>query len=509
MTELPRPLSWPAARRHGAVVIQHPAWEEARNAVLDLAAEGPVTVFLTGDPGSGKTWLLRELATSLGEHGFPTVALLRGDLPIPLGDGVAVLVDEASYMPDGTRAELVSQDRGVVVLADIEPFVAPTGDDGPVPVQIHLRLLTDDEIDVFVTDWLHQAGLSSAILDSYGLSRLAEHSGGAVRLIAQLLTAAVALARDEGDSLYLTGDLIDQVAAFRLGASMPDLTTSTSAPLSVAPRIPAPPAAATILRLVPPTAQRPPPAIPASAPVIVPPSAGKPSRRNTYRRALVGSALAASVVAAIVVSGSRRDAPLGPALSQLPLQSAQLAAPDAAASASPIVIADRATPEPTAPAPAPLDAATAIDAPAALPPLQAASIPAPIALAEAAPTLATRLPAPLLATAPTQAAASRTTAPAAAATAPISVAAIPPPTLVPVISSGVVAPIPAVLRQAASGLILVAQRGDTLERLYTDIYRDRHAPPFAAILAVNPAPFKPGAVVVFPAPIGGWGRVQR
>lgn len=509
MTDLPRPLSWPAAQRHDPVVVQHPAWEEARNAVLDLAAEGPVTVFLTGEPGSGKTWLLRELAASLGEHGFPTIALLRGDLPIPLGDGVAVLVDEASYMPDEIRAELASQDRGVVVLADIEPFVAPTGDDDPVPVQIHLRLLTDDEIDLFVTEWLHQAGLSSAILDPHGLSRLAEHSGGAVRLIAQLLTAAAALARDDGGSLYLTGDLIDQVAAFRLGTSMPDLTTGTSAPLSVVPRIPTPPAAATILHVVPQAAPRPPPLIPAPAPVMVPPSAGKPSKRNTYRRALVGSALAASVVAAIVVSGSRHDAPSMPALSQPPLQSAQVAVPDTAASASPIVTTDRAPPEPTAPAPAPLDAATAIDAAPALPPLQAASIPAPIAVADAPPTLATRLPAPSLATAPSQAAAPRTAAPAAAATAPIAVAAIPPPTLVPVISSGVVAPIPAVLRPAASGLILVAQRGDTLERLYADIYRDRHAPPFAAVLAVNPAPFKPGAVVVFPEPIGGWGRTQR
>lgn len=477
--------------------------------MLDLAAEGPVTVFLSGEPGSGKTWLLRELATSLGEHGFPTVALLRGDLPIPLGDGVAVLVDEASYMPDETRAELARQDRGVVVLADIEPFVAAPADDDPVPRQIHLRLLTDAEIDPFVTEWLHQAGLSSAVLDSDGMSRLAEHSGGAVRLIAQLLTAAAALARDDGGSLYLTGDLIDQVAAFRLGASVPDLQTRTSTPRSVALPIPAPPALATILHVVPPAAQRPPTAISAPDPIIVPLTTGKPNRRKTYRRALIGTALAASVVAAIVVSGSRPDAPSLPALSQPPLQSAQIVVPDTAVSGSPIVTADRATPEPTAPTPVPLDAATAIDAAPALPPLQAASIPAPIAVAEVPPTLAARLPVPSLATAPTQAAAPRTVAPAIAATAPIAVAAIPPPTLVPVISSGVVAPIPAVLRPATSGLILVAQRGDTLERLYADIYRDRHAPPFAAVQAVNPTPFKPGAVIVFPEPIGGWGRVQR
>lgn len=490
-------------------MVQHPAWEDARNAVLDLAAEGPVTVFLTGEPGSGKTWLLRELAASLGDHGFPTIALLRGDLPIPLGDGVAVLVDEAGYMPDGTRAELASQDRGVVVLADIEPFTAPLADDGRAPVQIHLRLLTSAEIDPFVTEWLHQAGLSSAILDPCGSSRLADHSGGAVRLIAQLLTAAAAMARGDGGVLHLTGDLIDQVAAFRLGASMPDLTARASAPRSVAPPIPAPPAAAMIVHSVPPDVQRPLQAIPAPDPVMVAPVARKPSSRNTYRRALIGTALAASVVAAIMVSGLRPGAPSGPARPQPPIQSALIAPPDTAASGSPIITAERATSEPIAPAPAPLDAAAALDAVPALPPLQAASIPVPIAVADIPPTLAAGLPAPSLAAAPTQAAASRTVVPAVAAPAPIIVAAIPPPTLVPVMSSGVAPPLPAVSRPAASGLVLVVQRGDTLERLYADIYRDRHAPPFATVRAANPAPFKPGAVVVFPEPIGGWGRVQR
>jgi hypothetical protein len=59
------------------------------------------------------------------------------------------------------------------------------------------------------------------------------------------------------------------------------------------------------------------------------------------------------------------------------------------------------------------------------------------------------------------------------------------------------------------GLVLIAQRGDTLQRLYANVYRDRKAPPFAKVLAANPGPFKPGAIVIFPEPPGGWQRNQR
>ena len=56
------------------------------------------------------------------------------------------------------------------------------------------------------------------------------------------------------------------------------------------------------------------------------------------------------------------------------------------------------------------------------------------------------------------------------------------------------------------GLLLVARPGDTLATLYSEVYRGRSAPPFADISSANPAPVRPGALVVFPAPPGGWSR---
>lgn len=54
------------------------------------------------------------------------------------------------------------------------------------------------------------------------------------------------------------------------------------------------------------------------------------------------------------------------------------------------------------------------------------------------------------------------------------------------------------------GLILIARRGDTLEMLYANIYQGLRPPPYGEVIAANPHPFRPGAMVVFPAPPGGW-----
>ena len=54
------------------------------------------------------------------------------------------------------------------------------------------------------------------------------------------------------------------------------------------------------------------------------------------------------------------------------------------------------------------------------------------------------------------------------------------------------------------GLVLIARRGDTLRDLYASLYRGVQPPPFEEVVAANPKPVVPGAVVVFPAPAGGW-----
>ena len=179
--------AWPAAHPAGISPIQHPAWEAARNAILDRAAEGPVTAIIVGEPGTGKTWLLRELASALGEHGFPTMLLLQGDLPASLSAGAALLIDEVSLMDEAPRAELMAQQHGVVVLAGAEWFeddVDPAASD---PLLVRLRNLDPAEIAAFAAEWLQRSGLSDSMIGPGMLARLAEGSGGRVGTLVQLL----------------------------------------------------------------------------------------------------------------------------------------------------------------------------------------------------------------------------------------------------------------------------------------------------------------------------------
>ena len=59
-------------------------------------------------------------------------------------------------------------------------------------------------------------------------------------------------------------------------------------------------------------------------------------------------------------------------------------------------------------------------------------------------------------------------------------------------------------RAAGPGLLLVAQTGDTMSRLYSRIYHGLTPPPYSVVAAGNPTSVRPGTVLVFPAPPGGW-----
>ncbi len=54
------------------------------------------------------------------------------------------------------------------------------------------------------------------------------------------------------------------------------------------------------------------------------------------------------------------------------------------------------------------------------------------------------------------------------------------------------------------GLLLLARPGDDLQGMFERVYRGVTPPPFSQILAANPFPIRPGSMVIFPAPPGGW-----
>jgi hypothetical protein len=56
----------------------------------------------------------------------------------------------------------------------------------------------------------------------------------------------------------------------------------------------------------------------------------------------------------------------------------------------------------------------------------------------------------------------------------------------------------------APGLLIRAKPGETLQTLYTRIYRGVTPPPFAEVAAKNPEPIRPGDILTFPTPVNGW-----
>jgi hypothetical protein len=79
----------------------------------------------------------------------------------------------------------------------------------------------------------------------------------------------------------------------------------------------------------------------------------------------------------------------------------------------------------------------------------------------------------------------------------------PPPAAVPQ------APVAAPALPPGPGLLVIAKAEDTLQSLYSRVYKGLQAPPFEVVEAMNPHEIKLGDVVVFPAPPGGWHRLPN
>ncbi len=482
--------AWPAARPAGIEPIQHPAWEEARNAILDLAAEGPVTAVIVGQTGTGKSWLLRELASALGDYGFPTMMLLQGNLPMNLGSGTALLVDQATMMDPVTRAELLAQDQGVVVMAATEWPDDAADQLSPKPVIVPLRLLRPYEVAEFAGEWLHRSELPPT-LDPAAMNRLIARSGGRVATVVTLLAETVSI--------------FSQPLAAPLQAAPVPMPVSTASPATL-PELPPTPRRATIYR----------PLIAASAVaaalllgwILLPTSTHTTATPTTTTVAEAPPPPPA--IPAPASSPPSIVASTAPAAPLPPVEPAETPRPAPTAVAS-------ATPEP----PIPSAPAVAADSPPAsptrpaLPPIRNADVSAPALAAPASPPRLPDILPETQASPALPAVAAGSPPPLAASAAPTLVATLNDPTSTALAAQAApVAPVAEFAPRPTShnggpGLVLVAQRGDTLQSLYDSVYRDRHAPPFTSVLAANPRPFKPGAIVVFPEPLGGWERAQR
>lgn len=184
--------------------IPHRGWCEARDRILAALRADPSLVLLLGEPGTGKTLLLQDIARLLRADGADVRLQPRGDLPLDSastavpGQRRIVLIDEADRLNATALARLGQLGARAFVLAGLDgPEGLGSREIIPGATIVRLSPLPPGEVAAFLAQRLHQAGLPDTLLSGGAMGQLAARSGGVPRVLNILAGAALFLARAE------------------------------------------------------------------------------------------------------------------------------------------------------------------------------------------------------------------------------------------------------------------------------------------------------------------------
>ena len=180
-----------------AQVIEHPSWNEARDRVISLVTGSPSLIAVLGSPGTGKTTLLRDLGSELGERGYAARLLEIADSPLGVDPAEVVLVDEADRMSSTQLEALCRGGNTTIVLAALPAFAKHLQDHYPDAAIVPLAALSPDEAFAFLAERLAQLGLPMTCLTETAWAQLIKHGNGVPRLLFALLKLTLLIAAEK------------------------------------------------------------------------------------------------------------------------------------------------------------------------------------------------------------------------------------------------------------------------------------------------------------------------
>lgn len=225
----------PPRARRPASLVAYPGWRETRDDILLLVSAGRARVALIGGPGTGKTWMLNEIARVLEQTGQPALRT-----PDPTVEASCRLIDDADQLDDAALDALAGTSGSLILtgLPAASHRLRPQ-----VRLLMTLSPLNAGEVARFVSARLADLGRSPDLLRSDALTALATRSGGNPKRLQALLTAALFLASTDS-APQIEPEYIDRAADFEDGLADHDRQMGIAAPSpNPAPAAPAPPPA--------------------------------------------------------------------------------------------------------------------------------------------------------------------------------------------------------------------------------------------------------------------------
>ncbi len=231
IVQLPQLRRHPTATARPAATSAVPfdEWVTVRDRAAAALLGGTTRLLLTGPAGTGKTVLIDHVARVLRAAGRTVTVQLADADPAPPDLGTTLFVDEANRL---TPAQLktLGAAPGTLLLAGLgTPALRRVS--GALPLA--LAPLGPEAAQRYIALWLELTGRTTADLDSKGVRRLVDLSGGTPRLLATLLSASAWVAETSG-AATIGADHVDEAADLRSVLAPPSVATLPS-PESASP----------------------------------------------------------------------------------------------------------------------------------------------------------------------------------------------------------------------------------------------------------------------------------